>query len=182
MIIHLADCPSQAWKNGLGRTRQIAVHPVGAGSEDFVWRVSIAEVDSAAPFSRFPGIDRHIVLLDGAGFTMTMDDNCTHALTTPFAPFGFAGEANVEVALAGGATRDFNLMVRRGRARGAVHVWRDADGSMPHQHAALIYCAGGKITVKDTLLETGDSWLNPVATQIRLHEGAIALVVCILPP
>ncbi len=181
MIVCLADCPPQAWKNGLGRTREIAVHPAGAGIDDFIWRVSLAEVDSGAPFSMFPGIDRQIVLLDGAGFTMTIDDHRTHALTTPFAPFAFAGEAKVDVALASGATRDFNLMVRRGHACGSVHVWHHAAGAPPDQHAALVYCARGKIAVNDTTLETGDSWLNPFATQIRLHEGAIALMVRILP-
>ncbi|NMW25795.1 HutD family protein, partial [Rhodanobacter denitrificans] len=90
MIIRLADCPSQPWKNGLGRTREIAVQPSAAGGDGFLWRVSVAEVDSAAPFSAFAGIDRQIVLLDGAGFTMTLDDGRVHALTTPFVPFAFA--------------------------------------------------------------------------------------------
>lgn len=177
MIIRRADGVSQAWKNGLGRTREIAVHPAGADSEHFDWRVSIAEVESAAPFSCFPGIDRHIVLLDGAGFTMTLDDYRTHALTTPFAPFAFAGEAKVEVALAGGATRDFNLMVRRGVARGSVEVWRDRASATADPNAALIYCAHGQISVNETILEAGDSWLNPVGTPVRLQDGATALVV-----
>ena len=51
MIIRLADCPSQPWKNGLGRTRELAVQPSVASMDDFLWRVSVAEVDSAAPFS-----------------------------------------------------------------------------------------------------------------------------------
>ena len=87
--------------------------------DDFLWRVSVAEVESAAPFSAFPGIDRVIALLDGDGFTMTLDDGRVHALTAPCAPFAFPGEAAVHVALAGGPSRDFNLMLRRGRVRGS---------------------------------------------------------------
>jgi hypothetical protein len=64
-ILHLHDCPARPWKNGLGRTRELAVAPPGAGMDGFLWRVSVAEVDSAAPFSAFPGIDRTIVLLEG---------------------------------------------------------------------------------------------------------------------
>ncbi len=120
MIIRLADCPSQPWKNGLGRTREIAVQPSNAGMDDFLWRISIAEVDSAAPFSSFPGIDRQIALLDGNGFTMTLDDDRVHPLTTPFVPFGFAGESKVSVTLTDGPTRDFNLMVRRAQASGKL--------------------------------------------------------------
>ncbi|HET8765250.1 MAG TPA: HutD family protein, partial [Rhodanobacter sp.] len=37
-ILHLADCPPRPWKNGLGRTRELAIHPPGAGMDDFLWR------------------------------------------------------------------------------------------------------------------------------------------------
>jgi environmental stress-induced protein Ves len=122
-IIRLRDCRATPWKNGMGRTRELAVHPPGAGMDDFIWRVSVAEVDSAAPFSAFAGIDRYIALLEGAGFTMMLDDGQTHALTTPFAPFAFSGEAQVTVELKGGPTRDFNLMLRRANASGELVIW-----------------------------------------------------------
>lgn len=179
MIIRLADCPSQAWKNGLGRTREIAVHPAGSGSEAFDWRISIAEVDSAAPFSMFPGIDRQIVLLDGDGFTMTVDGNRTHALTVPFAPFTFAGEAAVEVSLAGGPTRDFNLMLRRARVRGDVLA---LTGERTHPLPAdtvLVFCARGLVDCTEGRLASGDGWrpTSADAATIVLHNDAVALVV-----
>lgn len=178
MIIRLADCPSQPWKNGLGRTREIAVHPSAAGMGDFLWRVSVAEVDSAAPFSAFPGIDRSIALLDGAGFTMTLDDGRTHVLTTPFAPFAFPGEAKVTIALAGGPTRDFNLMVRRTRVRGVVDVWRDAGPHATDAATVLVYCARGAIDSRDGTLQMGDAWRpSPDAATLTLHPDALALVV-----
>ena len=176
MIIRLSDCPLQPWKNGLGRTRQIAVHPAGAGADDFVWRVSIAEVDSAAPFSRFPGIDRQIALLDGNGFTMTFDDNRVHSLTTPFTPFAFAGEAKVAVTLVDGPTRDFNLMVRRARAQGELQVWRTVGGHSLDPAVALVYCAHGVIATADGYLHAGDAW-QPDERQVTLFESAVALVV-----
>lgn len=177
MIIRLADCPSQPWKNGLGRTREMAVQPSAAGSDDFLWRISIAEVDSAAPFSSFPGIDRQIALLDGAGFTMTLDDGRVHALTTPFAPFAFAGEAKVEVTLAGGPTRDFNLMLHRARVRGAIDVWRDAGPQLTDGATVLVYCARGTIDSTDGMLHAGDAWRPPpAAATLTLHQGALALV------
>ena len=176
MIIRLSDRLPQPWKNGLGRTRQIAVHPVGAGTDDFVWRVSIAEVDSAAPFSSFPGIDRQIALLDGNGFTMTFDDDRVHSLTTPFTPLAFAGEAKVAVSLVDGPTRDFNLMVRRAQAQGELQVWRTAGGHSLDPAVALVYCAQGVIATADGHLYAGDVW-RPGGRQVTLFESAVALVV-----
>jgi environmental stress-induced protein Ves len=178
MIIHLRDCPPQPWKNGLGQTREMAVQPVSDSSHDLLWRVSIAEVTCAAPFSAFPGIDRTIVLLDGAGFTMTLDGGQTHALTTRFVPFAFPGEAAVEVQLAGGPTRDFNLMVRRTQARGEVQVWREAATHALDPATVLIYCARGGIDTTDGTLHAGDAW-RPVGTQagaVTVRADTVALV------
>lgn len=178
MIIRQSDGRSQPWKNGLGRTREIAVHPSSAGSQDFVWRVSVAEVDSAAPFSRFPGIDRHIVLLDGAGFTMRLDDGQVHALTTPLAPFAFAGELGVEITLAGGATQDFNLMLRRSEAGGRVIPWLTTDEHRLAPSTVLVYCARGMIDTDEGTLQPGDAWRpEPPNGLIHLHDSAAALLV-----
>jgi environmental stress-induced protein Ves len=135
-------------------------------------------VDSAAPFSSFPGIDRVIVLLDGDGFTMTLDDVRTHALTVPHEPFAFPGEARVTVALAGGPTRDFNLMLRRGRARGRVEVWHEAGPCAPDAGIALVYCAHGAIESADGLLHAGDAWRpTGAAAPLVLHRDTVALAV-----
>jgi uncharacterized protein len=182
-IIRMQDCPPQPWKNGLGRTREIAVHPPGADGGGFLWRASVAEVDSAAPFSVFPGIDRHIVLLEGDGFTMTLDDHQVHALRVPFEPFAFSGEAQVAVALAGGATRDFNLMVRRERAGGGVQVWHSPGSRTADPSVALVYCARGSIATAAGVLHDGDAWrpASDASEALTLDEEAVALVVCIEP-
>ena len=181
MIIRLSDCPPQPWKNGLGSTREIAIHPEGAGSDDFLWRVSLAQVDSAAPFSSFPGIDRQIALLDGNGFTMMLDDDRVHALTTPFAPFAFAGEARVAVTLVDGPTRDFNLMVRRARARGEVRAWQEPGEQLPDPFTVLVYCARGVIDTADGPLHVGDAWRPSPASRVKLHHNALALIIRIEP-
>ncbi|MGN2251533.1 HutD family protein [Frateuria sp. GZRe14] len=182
-ILRLHDCPARPWKNGLGRTRELAVEPPAAGMDDFLWRVSVAEVDSAAPFSAFPGVDRTIVLLEGAGFAMALDDGRTHALTEPFAPFGFPGEAQVTVTLAGGATRDFNLMVRRGYARGRVAVWRPSDDVRLQAETVLLYCARGRLELDDDVLQPGDAWLRSatIPARLQLAPGGVVLAVNVSP-
>ncbi|MEO9078582.1 MAG: HutD family protein [Rhodanobacter sp.] len=182
MIIRLQDRPSQPWKNGLGRTRELAIYPSAASSDDFLWRVSIAEVDSDAPFSVFPGIDRQIALLDGDGFTMTLDDERTHALTRPLVPFGFPGEAEVRITLTGGRTRDFNLMIRRNRARGDVLAWHGSATHLLDPTVVLVFCVHGTIDTVEGQLHEGDAWCpSSYDTTVILDDGALALAVFVEP-
>lgn len=177
-IVRLRDCPAVPWKNGMGHTRELAVHPASASMEDFVWRVSVAEVDSAAPFSSFAGIDRYIALLEGDGFTMQLDNGRVHALTTPFEPFAFSGDANVAITLHGSATRDFNLMLRRSKVHGELVTWVDPGRQVVDDGVALIYCARGHVDTSEGRLRPGDAWLpTHPAARVTLDIGALALVV-----
>lgn len=179
-ILNLADCPPRPWKNGLGRTRELAVYPSNAGMDDFLWRVSVAEVDKAAPFSAFPGIDRVIALLDGDGFTMQLSDGRTHALTTPCAPFAFAGELDVAITLAGQPGRDFNLMCRRGQMHGTVEARRGPGVHAVAPGTVLVFCARGRIDTVEGAVHAVHAWL-PTGDAFTLTEGTLALVVCIHP-
>lgn len=182
-IIRAQDCPPQPWKNGMGRTREIAVFPAGADMASFVWRISVAEVDSAAPFSLFAGIDRHIALLDGAGFSMTLDGARTHRLDRPYVPFAFPGEASVAVSLIGGATRDFNLMLRRGQAVGRIDAWHAPGHHETGNDIALIYCARGAVDIVDGVLQTGDALLSPPpGTTLELRDDTVVLTVSVERP
>lgn len=172
--------PPQPWKNGMGITREIVRFPTDAGGDDFVWRISVAEVNSASPFSTFPGIDRQIVLLDGDGFTMTLDDRQQHALTTPLQPFAFPGEAHVDVTMAGSATRDFNLMVRRARAHGQVRVCRESGSHVPEPECVLVYVVQGRVMTMDGELEAGDAWL-PDRSPFELADDSVVLMALVQP-
>ncbi|MGN6738897.1 HutD/Ves family protein [Dyella sp.] len=167
------------WRNGQGVTRELAIAPPGADTDDFLWRVSLADVVGPAPFSLFPGVDRSIVLIDGAGFRMTLDGTQEHDLTTPCVPFAFPGEAAVAVALAGGPTRDFNLMLRRGRVVGGIDVWRGPSVHDCPADLVLLHAVQGSIVTPAGILGRGDSWLaaHAPAAQVALAAGAVALVV-----
>ncbi|WMY06956.1 HutD/Ves family protein [Paraburkholderia phenoliruptrix] len=166
-LIRAAELAALPWKNGGGVTREVAAHPADAGLDGFVWRMSVADVAQAGPFSRFAGIDRTLVLLSGAGMLLdeAHSDNAvkTHALTRPLDIARFAGEARIDARLVDGPTRDFNLMVRRGAARGELEVWRQTQqvqkarqmqqSTQPQSErtlsadVALLYCASGALTV-----------------------------------
>ena len=101
----------ERWKNQLGWTREIARSP---GSDDWDWRLSIAEIEQDAAFSHFAGIDRELVLLSGNGLRLRFDDGEQVELSPPHGRLRFAGERGATGHLVGGPTQDFNLMWRRG--------------------------------------------------------------------
>jgi environmental stress-induced protein Ves len=113
-----------AWKNGGGTTTEIAIAPEGAalGGARFVYRVSIADVTSDGPFSRFDGCDRHIMLLAGAGMTLDCGPHGQIGLTTPFEAHAFSGDWDVVGTLVHGPVRDFNVIVDRTRATATLEV------------------------------------------------------------
>lgn len=141
-VITPADYRRFAWKNGLGSTTEIAVHPPRADFEHFVWRASVADVAQDGPFSTFPGIDRTLVLLQGAGMRLTGEGEPLE-IRALHEPVAFAGDVGLHCALNAGAVRDFNLMVRRGIARGEVFVVRDEAGAIAPARYRLCYAAVG---------------------------------------
>lgn len=179
-LIRGADLVAAPWKNGGGVTREVAAFPAGAGLDAFAWRVSVADVAQAGPFSRFAGIDRTLVLLSGAGMLLDeaggaqgMQGVKTHALTQTLDMARFAGEAQIDARLVDGATRDFNLMVRRDAARGEVEVWRGATQRTLSADAVLLYCAEGSVSVT-----AGDAQPLPLATGDTLRIDTPAALAC----
>lgn len=144
-VFALADIAATPWKNGGGLTREIAVWPPGAGMDDFDWRVSVADIAADGPFSAFPGIDRQIVLLSGAGVRLCADDGSfDHALTDAGEPFAFCGETGVQATLVDGATRDFNVMTRRGRCRARLVPRRGPFALDGGPQAVLLLAVAGR--------------------------------------
>lgn len=124
-LLSPADHRRTRWKNDGGWTTEIARD----GDDDFRWRISIAEIESDGPFSTFPGVERDLVLLDGSGIELDIDDAPARRIVQRFERVHFAGEAAVQCRLVAGPTRDFNVMARRDAVRADV-VARPLVGSM----------------------------------------------------
>lgn len=158
-LVLLSDCPPQPWRNGGGTTRELLRWPaaLAAGAnvrnadaaDDWLVRVSVAEIACDGPFSAYPGVDRWFAVLDGAGVTLLLPpgprDGASHGDSRAEAngelrgePDGerrraharhpgddalaFAGEAAPGCTLIDGPTSDLNLMVRRGPAPFAIRA------------------------------------------------------------
>src|SRR5688500_6853137 len=112
-VIAANDYQRVRWKNGLGWTREIVRFP---DNDAWIWRLSIAEIERDAAFSRFPGVNRELVLLSGNGLRLRFESGEVRELLPPHASIRFEGEAVVTGELIDGPTTDFNLMCRRDAA------------------------------------------------------------------
>ncbi|MFT4255491.1 MAG: HutD family protein [Pseudoxanthomonas sp.] len=164
-VIPASEYRRVRWKNGLGWTREIArgnaqpgANP--ASSENWDWRLSIAEIEQDSAFSSFPGIDRELALLQGHGLRLRFDEGEVRELSLPGQRCRFAGERGVTGELIDGPTLDFNLMWRRG-VLAAELLHRPLVGTMvfftePGTQWAL-YLLAGQASFD------GDSGLPPLA-------------------
>lgn len=107
-VLTAQDYRSMPWKNGQGVTLEVA-RSHGEGLDDFDWRVSIADVKAAGPFSHFLNRQRIIGVLEGEGMVLHVDDQNPVTLRQK-AFFAFKGESHVHAELVKGAIRDFNLI------------------------------------------------------------------------
>lgn len=107
------------WKNGLGETLEVARSPEGQSLDSFDWRVSVAPVVSDGAFSVFPGIERTIAVIEGAGMELELAGGGEQALK-PGLPFTYDGGTAIAGRLIDGPVRDFNVMARRGKFAGTL--------------------------------------------------------------
>ena len=188
------DYLTSVWSGGT--TTQLAIFPPDAvyAHRDFLWRVSSATVDlEESDFTPLPDYDRLIATLRGE---IVLTHNGGAPLTLrPFEVHAFSGgDATHSV----GRCRDFNLMLRRGRAAGtmeALHLAGSAqtspakgrgsavsgaeEGFRPPEadETLLLYCAAGSCTVGDIPLRAGETLLCTDPIPLTL-TGAAELMLC----
>ncbi|MFF1690096.1 MULTISPECIES: HutD family protein [unclassified Streptomyces] len=112
-LLPAAERAAAPWKNGGGVTRNIAASPPDAGTDDFVWRVSLADVEGDGPFSAFPDADRTLTMVEGAGMELTVGDD-PRTVDERYAPQDFRGDVPTDCRLIDGPVVNFNVMWRRG--------------------------------------------------------------------
>ena len=173
------------WKNGLGWTREITRHP--AQSDQWDWRLSIAEVDKDGPFSAFENVDRELVLLSGEGMNLKFADGESVTLPPPHDSLRFAGERELTAELISGPTQDFNVMWQRDRYHALV-LHRPLVGPMvffsEKNVTWAIYMLSGMAQFKDQAvpmhLQQGDSALllpDEAGNRIIIDGGGEVLLV-----
>jgi uncharacterized protein len=168
------------WKNGGGTTTELAIGPENAALSDFLWRVSIAEVEADGPFSIFSGCDRTIMLIEGAGMILDAGYRDSITLVDPLQAQSFSGDWPVFGKLISGPVRDFNLIVRRDAMRGSLRaVVFDTGYQVKCQAGATLICHilkenTDKARQGDTLITDRDLTLAPTG-----HRPVTAILAMI---
>ncbi|MBB3066137.1 HutD/Ves family protein [Limibacillus halophilus] len=147
-LLRFASYRRMPWKNGGGITREIAAFPEGADLADFEWRISMADVASDGPFSRFEGVDRTLCVLEGS-IELTLQGGKAVVLDPNSAPLGFPADEDVVARLPGGPVRDFNVMTRRKAAKHRVESLEINGKTVLNREAKTlaIVCASGTVAL-----------------------------------
>ena len=185
-ILTARDYQRMPWKNGGGVTTEIwkDVSPAG----EINWRLSIADVASDGPFSAFPGIDRWIMVIEGAGMELTIDGE-TVRVDRPFEPLYFSGDARTDCRLIGGKIRDFNFMIARGFGKGSLQVVRLERTMIARlrEDTCAVHVLSGAVSLNTSEtrdLAAGDTWVadEPRKATVEASSQAIVAVLSIGAP
>ena len=122
-ILQPSQVTPEPWANGGGRTRTLLAWP---DPGHWAVRISVADVEKAGPFSVFAGVDRWFAVLEGDGVDLTTGGQAPVVVRAADEEMhAFPGDDATDCALLGEATRDLNVMVRRGEARATIRRLRD---------------------------------------------------------
>ncbi|NGM47078.1 HutD family protein [Rhodobacter sp. SGA-6-6] len=113
VLRHLPEAgyDTRPWKNGQGVTDEVLLLPEGAGRAGFDLRISRARIDARGLFSAFPGADRIITVIEGAGLRLEFGDRSV--TLDPLEPFGFDTGLTPDGIPLGQGVRVFNVMAAR---------------------------------------------------------------------
>jgi environmental stress-induced protein Ves len=161
------------WKNGGGSTSEIFRYP--ENQDVWQWRISVAEVASNGAFSLFPGCQRSLTLLSGAGMLLHFE-NRTVELLPPHASVYFSGEEQLSAELIDNATTDFNVIWQNNTHHVTVErrAMLGALWFIPEKNVSwFIYFISGHGSIKSEPngpeIQTGDSiWLCPNESTQRM--------------
>lgn len=130
--------PREAWKNGGGWTRTVASHDT---AHRLRWRVSVADITAAGPFSCFDGLERTAVMVRGAGLCLSGDTGAWR-FDGPGSLAQFPGELALHCDAPSVPTQLWNVMVRRGQAHAKLLVAEDAVDLSPAPDVLVLVLRG----------------------------------------
>ena len=175
-LLSPADHRRVPWKNGGGVTTELAMEPAADGR--FVWRVSIADVVEAGPFSAFPGYDRLIAVVEGDGMRLSVDRAPPVERRRLDPAFAFPGEAAVWCEPTAGPIRDVNLMLDRASATGALTLLAGTASHGAAGDVVLVHALAGTLSITpdggepQPLAQGHSLLLRDAAARVEVPDGA----------
>ena len=138
-----ADYISMPWKNNAGTTAEIARDE---DQEPYRWRLSLAPVVAAGPFSKFPGYRRFLSIVEGK--SLLLKGPAGEKKLLPGDVHHFSGEEVTEASLPDGPVKDIGLIYRPERVKAEMKVIdfpRSRARSFAfRRHSVLFYALAGE--------------------------------------
>ncbi len=178
-LIEPTQWSPQPWRNGAGTTHELVRWPE---AEPFAIRISVADLTAPAPFSRFAGYQRWLVLLEGGPVTLAIA-GAPVVLASPGDEVTFAGAAEVAAPAVTGASRDLNFIVSAALAA-RVEVVRGPATRVVAGAAVAAFTIAGEVTVTsagDTALlaRHACAWATDAELTIAAAADAVMAVVSV---
>lgn len=159
------------WKNGRGFTSEIAIFPAGSTLEknNFSWRLSSAEVTENGPFSSFPGCERYLAIIEGAGLKLQFENE--NKLIDQNSFLQFSGELKVHSELIDGKIRDLNLILKKETHQVQFKILNTSLNKLA-QGTSIIFVMEGSVAVNDSVAEKFDT----VIIESEQNENDISIL------
>jgi environmental stress-induced protein Ves len=153
-IIRKKDLTEGRWRNGMGRSWDIASDPPGAA--DFGWRFALASIEADVPFSHYAGVDRVFTLIEGNGLALEFEGRPALDVVRPFVPHPFPCDVATFCRLRNGPCRALNLFTRRGRWSADVGIL-SGNAVIAHPGPILLYVLVGRADAAGHPIAAGDA-------------------------
>lgn len=150
------DYKESFWKNGAGKTQQIAIYPEHASlvENNFLWRISLATIEHKNSFSLFRGYQRLLIIWSGEGLLL----NGSKIL--PHAPIQFSGDEEINCDLIGfNPVIDFGIIYKKEFISAELKTLSiDSDISIELKAGThfIFLAAGETVTIADKTFEVGE--------------------------
>ena len=169
-ILRWGELKAVPWKNGQGITREIIKEP---NTENFFWRLSIAEVAGDGPFSRFDGMQRILTVVAGKGMELIGLNGTLQADLG--VPVEFDGSLDIESRLKDGPLRDLNLIFNPQLCSGQISLIAGGDERSLHcedRQVLALHCMKGSVELDGSRqLHKGDTAILERGS-CAMHIGA----------
>ncbi|WP_445680500.1 HutD/Ves family protein [Radicibacter daui] len=166
-LVKPSDFVSMPWANGKGVTVELAREDRPEGG--LLWRLSLADVVEDGDFSRLPGIDRILTLVEGSGFELEFGEFGASSVREPLMPVSFSGDWPARATGVTGPSKDLNVMTARGRATAAVSVHRSGKVSFAAAQPLLLLALAGSWKGAGQIVSAGE--LLVISGEATVFEG-----------
>ncbi|MBY0552916.1 HutD family protein [bacterium] len=181
-VIAKSEFKKMPWKNGNGITTQICIEPTTASLEqnNFTYRLSSASVEKDGDFSLFPGKNRILVPIQGAGFYLNDDEY------EKFEVAQFSGDEKIHCSLFKGPVLDFGIIYNPKKIKAQARILNlksDLSFSLEPENEYFITVLDGAISFNASTLGQLETlhYTKERSCNLQVKKSAILLYLSTTP-